>query len=247
MEIEQLDILLRLLVAHLLADFVFQTDKIVDKKKKGLNSKYFYLHISIVGLLTYLFLAEWTNWWAPILMMVMHTITDLLKTRIKSNNALIYLVDQLLHFVTILILWILLTNNSIFSVWNELKEITISEKMLLIIIGYLLVMIPVSVLIGYMTQKWQKEMNNKNNESLTNAGKWIGIIERILIFTFILIKQWPAIGFLIAAKSVFRFGELKEEKERKKTEYILIGTLLSFTFAIIVGILIYSVLLNYNI
>ena len=72
-------------------------------------------------------------------------------------------------------------------------------------------------------------------------------IERILIFTFILIKQWPAIGFLIAAKSVFRFGELKEGKERKKTEYILIGTLLSFTFAIIVGILIYSVLLNYNI
>jgi hypothetical protein len=45
------------------------------------------------------------------------------------------------------------------------------------------------------------------------------------------------VGFLITAKSVFRFGNLKESKDRQLTEYILIGTLLSFGIAIITGII----------
>jgi hypothetical protein len=49
--------------------------------------------------------------------------------------------------------------------------------------------------------------------------------------------RWEAIGFLIAAKSVFRFGDLKDSRNRKLTEYILIGTLLSFGIAIVTGIL----------
>ncbi|MFW5760036.1 MAG: hypothetical protein ACOCXH_03530 [Cyclobacteriaceae bacterium] len=41
---------------------------------------------------------------------------------------------------------------------------------------------------------------------------------------------------MIAAKSVFRFGDLKEAGQRKRTEYILIGTLISFTLSILFGI-----------
>ena len=44
------------------------------------------------------------------------------------------------------------------------------------------------------------------------------------------------VGFLIAAKSVFRFGDLSKAKDRKLTEYILIGTLLSFGLAILFGL-----------
>jgi hypothetical protein len=43
---------------------------------------------------------------------------------------------------------------------------------------------------------------------------------------------------LLAAKSIFRFGDLKEARERKLTEYILIGTLLSFGIAIATGIVV---------
>jgi hypothetical protein len=41
-----------------------------------------------------------------------------------------------------------------------------------------------------------------------------------------------AVGFLLAAKSVFRFGDLKDDHDRMRTEYVLIGTLLSFGIAI---------------
>ena len=43
------------------------------------------------------------------------------------------------------------------------------------------------------------------------------------------------IGFLLAAKSIFRFGELSKAQEIKTTEYVLIGTLASFTIAILIG------------
>lgn len=79
-------------------------------------------------------------------------------------------------------------------------------------------------------------MNDSNEESLNNAGKYIGMLERIFVFTFVVSGNWEGIGFLLAAKSVFRFGDLRESKDRKLTEYILIGTLLSFGIAIATGI-----------
>jgi len=76
-----------------------------------------------------------------------------------------------------------------------------------------------------------------DHKSLPNAGKYIGIIERLLVLIFIILGRWDAIGLLIAAKSVFRFNDLKESNNRKLTEYILIGTLLSFGIAISTGII----------
>ena len=71
------------------------------------------------------------------------------------------------------------------------------------------------------------------NDGIEDAGKYIGMLERLFIFTFIITDFWEGIGFLLAAKSIFRFGDLKEHKEIKLTEYILIGTLISFGLAYI--------------
>ena len=67
--------------------------------------------------------------------------------------------------------------------------------------------------------------------------KYIGILERVLIFVFILTNHFEAVGFLLAAKSIFRFGDLKEAQDLKLTEYVLIGTLLSFGIAIVTAML----------
>jgi hypothetical protein len=75
-------------------------------------------------------------------------------------------------------------------------------------------------------------------DGLKHAGRYIGWLERFLILTFVLMEQVPSIGFLIAAKSVFRIGEVKNPAQRKLAEYILIGTLLSFASAILIGCLV---------
>jgi hypothetical protein len=53
------------------------------------------------------------------------------------------------------------------------------------------------------------------------------------LFSFVLINFGKESAFLLAAKSIFRFGDLKESKDVKLTEYILIGTLLSFGLGIL--------------
>jgi len=58
--------------------------------------------------------------------------------------------------------------------------------------------------------------------------------------------HFEAIGFLLAAKSIFRFGDLKEAKDRKLTEYVLIGTLLSFGLALLTGLLVQFGLLHFS-
>ena len=53
-----------------------------------------------------------------------------------------------------------------------------------------------------------------------HVGQYIGQLERTLIFLFVLIGQPTGVGFLVAAKSVFRFGDLKEHEDRMEAEYI---------------------------
>ena len=96
--------------------------------------------------------------------------------------------------------------------------------------------------------KWQPEsdllislhqLSNVDDKlSLESAGKLIGMLERVLVFVFIYMGRWEGVGFLLAAKSVFRFGVLKDAHSMKLTEYVLIGTLLSFGIAIVIGIII---------
>ena len=74
--------------------------------------------------------------------------------------------------------------------------------------------------------------------SLEAAGRYIGIFERILVLTFIITDNFAAIGFLIAAKSILRFSDKTETGARKQTEYVLIGTLMSFAITILLGLLI---------
>jgi hypothetical protein len=237
MEIQQLGILLRLILAHLIADFILQSSNIAQGKKKGIKSTYFVWHICIVGATTYLLLAQWHLWWVPLLVMLLHGVIDLIKIQFKKDDAILYLSDQFLHLLSLVGVWILITDNSTSGIFKYLLSIPVSDHIFIILISYLIVTVPVGILIAYITRPWSKEIAVNSEESLRNAGRTIGIIERILVLTFVLLQQWSAIGFLLAAKSVFRFGDLKEGKDRKRTEYILIGTFLSFIFSLFIGII----------
>ncbi|MDI6719871.1 MAG: hypothetical protein QMD46_09705 [Methanomicrobiales archaeon] len=111
---------------------------------------------------------------------------------------------------------------------------------LIILAAYLLVVWPSGPLIGRIIQRWKRTPPSaapEQRKSLDKAGRWIGYLERILILTFVLLQEYTAIGFLVTAKSIFRF-----EATRQEGEYILLGTLLSFSVAILAGVLVNAVL-----
>jgi hypothetical protein len=68
-----------------------------------------------------------------------------------------------------------------------------------------------------------------------NRGRVIGLLERVLIYCFVLSGQFGAIGFTLAAKGFTRFKELED---RGFAEYVLIGTLLSSGLAMAAGVLV---------
>ena len=111
-------------------------------------------------------------------------------------------------------------------------------KLLILALGYYFVLYPASAFVDLSTQDWQHQINNHRADAgLPEAGRTIGQLERLLALTFILLGQYTALGFLIGAKSIFRFGDLSKGVQHKKTEYILIGTLLSFAVVLIVGLI----------
>jgi uncharacterized protein DUF3307 len=65
------------------------------------------------------------------------------------------------------------------------------------------------------------------------VGATIGVLERLLIVTFVLAGAEAAIGFVIAAKTIARFRQLDD---RDFAEYYLLGTLASVSVAIVSGL-----------
>jgi len=64
-------------------------------------------------------------------------------------------------------------------------------------------------------------------------GRTVGALERALALTLVLLGQYAAVGWIIAAKSLARFKALED---REFAEYFLIGTLASLLLALLAGI-----------
>ena len=108
-------------------------------------------------------------------------------------------------------------------------------KTLAIITGFLLCTKPANIIIKFLFRTFSIETpvdspDNDEEKSLPNAGKLIGITERLLALALILLGQYEAVGLIIAAKSILRFNATQ------KSEYVLVGTLLSFGIAAFTGI-----------
>jgi len=232
-------LLIKVLLAHILGDFFLQPIKWVnEKERRKLKSPKFYLHIAIHIALLLLILWDLSLWPIIITISISHFIIDALKLIFQKEKTkrLWFFIDQLLHIISILLAYLFFVNNGL-NISNS-----ITENSLLLITCLLFLTYPVSIIMKVIFTKWNIDELTKGNESLEDAGKYIGILERILVFLFIIFNHWEAVGFLITAKSVFRFGDLKESKHRKLTEYILIGTLISFGVAIITGIIFTSII-----
>jgi hypothetical protein len=231
-------LLIKWLCAHLLGDFALQTSRIVQhKRRRKAGSGYLYLHCLIHGLLIYLFTAAWTQWLAPVAVAVTHFFIDLWKLHRKDNGKN-FLIDQGLHLLVLLILWLQVTHG-----WNDvtpwLRDLWRNTTFWAVALGYAAVIWPAAFLLGFATKRWRDQVADarlsNGKGSLSEAGKWIGIFERALVLTFIVTNHFEGIGFLIAAKSILRFNDLKESDNRRETEYVLIGTLMSFSTSIFIG------------
>ncbi len=228
-------ILALLFINHLAFDFIFQPDTWVeDKNRRHFKSPKLYLHALLHGLIPVVILLSFGvfSWMMVFVIVVSHFLIDLGKSYFYHHAVGAFLFDQMLHLAIIVFVWGWKITGFGFLELGFHHLINVNS--LLYLTAFVIAYWPTAIFINMATRKWQAQIKG-DQDSLKDAGKWIGRLERLLILLFIFSNNVSGIGLLIAAKSVFRFGDLNAPEVRQKTEYILLGTLLSFTTTIFLG------------
>ena len=223
----------KLLLAHLIGDFLLQPGRwVVHKEAHTVRSKYLYIHILVHFFITMLLLWDVAYWKLVLVIVISHYLIDLAKLYaipLFRNKNIPFFIDQFLH---VLILYICSYYGGVLQqTENWFRNLDWGLVTAVVFVSF-----PAAIIMGKLLEGMSDKIEF-DHESLPNAGKYIGIIERLFVLIFIILGRWEAIGLRITAKSVFRFNDLKEGNSRKLTEYILIGTLLSFGLAMVTGLI----------
>jgi hypothetical protein len=242
-----LKLVLTILLAHLLGDFRLQTSNVVRGKSHGNRAylKHGGIHLLVLTLCIAVFvgfqiLTSVRFWVLVVLYAAVHLTIDrvkqgLLSTARLADSALVFVVDQLLHVSTIILLAWFLARPDWSSVRSQFSWSPVTgERVLEASIVYLAVMFAGGYLIRYLTRNLTTGIKTPGEtpEQVRNAGMYIGWLERSLVVTAILVQSPSMVGLILTGKSIARFPELKE----RFAEYFLIGTLLSFGLALAGGL-----------
>jgi hypothetical protein len=237
-------VLIPFLLIHILCDFYLQPKKWVEAKKvHAYRAPELYFHSLLHGIaLLVPSMALGIDWrlvaCLVAIVAVSHFVIDLWKATTPNGDTFSYfIIDQTLHVsVLAAIAFYMADGVTIDAVLQHEKF----SDCVMVAFAYLLILKPTSIAIVGVLRNYpiSGTDNNTRVNGLVAGGELIGYLERVLILTFTLVGSYAAVGFVLAAKSIFRFGELNKSDDRVMTEYVLIGSLASVVITILIGTLI---------
>jgi hypothetical protein len=223
-----------MLLAHLLGDYVLQTDALARWKSRSVWGVL--VHGAVVTFSLWLCSLPFTlDWWPYALTIgAAHALIDIARVRIgpvgPAANLILFLTDQAAHALTI-------AAGLAWSGWLESHPAQTpfgswlqSDYRLTFVIGYVLLTMPAWVLVHFLVQ-------GTGARSISLPGrpgeKYVGMIERGLIATFVLAGQFPLIPLVVTPRLV-----LDGRNGRVETEHIgyLNELLISVGLAVAVGL-----------
>ena len=220
------ELFLCLLLAHLVADFVLQTSASCKSKvEKHWRSVHHYIHAGIVFALSWLVSFDLRFWWCALIIGGLHLCIDVWKSY-REEDVTWFSLDQLLHLLLLIgVAWL----------WSSVYEWHVPFGLevwwIAVAIAVLICWKPANIFIKLVLKHYSVNIPQEKDGGF-NAGALIGTIERWLILVFVCLQRYDALGLLIAAKSIIRFGD----SQTNKSEYVLAGTLLSLFIAVMAGI-----------
>lgn len=244
-----------LFFAHTLADFVFQTNWMVANKRNPLV-------LGLHGLIVYVTAAVAAGSVHPglLALAIFHIGVDVGKLVLSlvwtsSKGLAPFLIDQALHLLSLAALTLWLPDLWALGLWVPGAVVTGEETgilgtglwssetplpvthlpaIMVLLSGLILSTRAGGFAVGLLMEPFAPHLAKGDaGKSLPGAGRVIGHLERGLIFALVLFGQAQGVGLLIAAKSILRFGAVKDD--RRLSEYVIIGTLASFGWALVVA------------
>ena len=152
----QADLGIALLAAHVISDFLLQTERTVEAKKR---IRVLVGHCVVVALLSYLLVGLWTVWQIPLAVFVTHLLMDYAKRRWLAPRLRSFAVDQVVHLGVIAVLvWAVprMIDVAQSSFWNDATSVYFYQW-LLGVVGFLTATFAGSVLVGVAIKPFQRQ------------------------------------------------------------------------------------------
>lgn len=226
-----------MLIGHILGDFYFQNNKLAKAKKTSLQ--YVMIHNALygigllMGLLMILVYRKITmvDLYCWVILWILHGVIDTLKyflgNKNKFTNRWIFIIDQILHIMSILVVTHLLGMTS--------THITLKFVLMMLLVGK-----PGNILLLLFINRYDPtHYSNKPEKSVKGAGMYIGISERLLFIIFLATNNFTGIPVVLSIKAFSRYKKVVDEPIF--AEYFAIGTFTSLLITLIIyyGITIY--------
>ena len=247
-----------LIIGHMIGDFYLQSNSMF-KQNKVLKHSFIY-SISVLFMLSLSYITNSTFTFSirtlsrflvyGLILFGSHYLVDSIKFFIepkmlsshKSDRFLksfgIFIIDQLIHILVLLL---------VYYCWYGIFPIGKVSPGLMLVLSLLFLIMPASIIISKTLSLVTGE---EGQGFVLDDGSLIGIMERLLIFFLAISNSAEGIGFIIAAKTMVRYGEFEKGKQIEETHEsytssfrvkYLIGTMTSVLLSVLVFI-IYSML-----
>lgn len=215
-----------LLCAHVATDFLFQTRRMA-LAKAGRAPGFLAAHLAILAVLSTAAIAPTDPAAAalPLAIVVLsHLAIDLAKSLAPQDRLWPFMADQGAHLAVLVLVAALWSGLWAAGYWAGVNWL---PGVMVLLAGLVLATRAGGFAVGLLMRPWA---DVELPTGLPQGGTLIGMLERGLIFILVLAGQPGGIGFLIAAKSVLRFEATS--KDQRAGEYVIIGTLASFGWAL---------------
>jgi len=234
---EAATLLLKLTVAHVVGDFVLQSDTIAQRKRSFHGLLWHgAIHAVCLAVVWWSEAASPGSKGALVGLLVAHLAIDRWTTGWETNGWSRLVVDQALHALTIMMAVSLMRPAELGQVAAWVTATIRGDELWLLLLGAGVTTWVGAVAIRLIVTPYTRQLAGEpgsGRPGLEAAGRLIGILERSIVFFAITMRVEALVGFVVAAKAILRLPEAREGKSHALAEYYLIGSLASLLWAIL--------------
>ena len=243
-------ILTALLIGHFLGDFYLQGDDMARKKDKDMKDMcqhglLYLLAIAAAALYLLCFKMPPKAWLLIALVPIFHFFVDLAKHRWPGWERLfkekaVFMADQAVHIsIAMIVAYFCATCSSVAyskfgiclqGIYAKLDLGPPAHKLVRLIYLFLFMGKPANIFVQNIIKSGRDSSIEIFAEEEQKAGRRIGTAERCLAVILVILGQYSALAFVMAAKTIARFNKISEDQEF--AEKYLLGTLSSMLLAV---------------
>lgn len=237
-----------ILLSHLFGDYILQWDGLSRWKSQKLSGVL--VHGAIVLAVTWLFSLPFDlSWWPWALFIgLTHTFIDgielPIRKRLAQNNSgvsamSLFIIDQILHLSIIAFALVFSGFLELPSLSADILAALTNNRTLTYFLGYAFLTMPAWILVEFLVYGLIKGTAPDFSQAVKN--KYICILERGLIATFVVLGQFILVPLVAAPRLMVELNqnsvdEKQNQNDNQRSRLIIAELLASVTIAIVIGL-----------